>query len=250
MNRKICLYTFFLITTLLLLLGANYSFDENVENISKTVDQDSREADSRVQNNAVYEETLSNSAEEIGSAIKKFESSKRWYEKFPNGVEGIGAVRDEEGGLAFLNTSQKVLSKALKFDEDIELIKGLIQDPATTKEISQYYLNLPGKFHMVEEASRVKMVNFLTAGLELFTGSAVEPVKQVILDIITVNVADDLQLGQAQSIAGDKIRLLAALHKYQKGAYDKLIETKSFLPKKNQKILDYFMRQMETTDET
>jgi hypothetical protein len=155
-----------------------------------------------------------------------------------NKPEMLGKIQHETGSLSFLNSTYPILNKALRTSEDIEFLKEEFSKPENHKAIVDHYKKLPQTFLFVEEASRVKMVGFLVAALEL-EGDWKEQVLDTVQKISSKDVRTVGDTGVAQSFAGDVIRLLAATEKYDQAEYIRL--KKNLLSSKcNEKILTYY----------
>jgi hypothetical protein len=174
-------------------------------------------------------------------------SAHYWY-RYPNNADTYGTNIAETGPREFLNGSQSILQKALKNSEDLDKLKVLFSNPANYQNIAEHYENLPHTFYFIEEATRIKMLNFLIASLEFGSapqaeGEAAVEAKAKALSLASkiagLNVRDITDRGLAQSIAGDIIRILAALRKYAPDAY---AELKTILNEQdiNTKLLVHF----------
>lgn len=171
---------------------------------------------------------------------KKPSNSQPYWENYPNTSESFGKSIEESGPRIFLNTSQLILKKALKSTEDMEELRTLFSSPETYQTILKHYDQLPDRFYFVEEATRVKMLNFLIAAMEL-GGEWREMSLPLARHIAGTNLKEIRDPGLAQSIAGDVLRILGATIKYDRAAYEKLrldLEDRKI----NSKILAYFER--------
>ncbi len=196
---------------------------------------ESRDLMSRLDKKADEVKVVLGKVSEPGS--KTLEPEEYWLQ-YANDSSSYGVEFEESGPRIFLNSSQNVLKKAIKSLEDRSSLLDLLNQPLNHQAILQHYGSLPKDFHFVEEASRVKMLNLLIAGLEITQGDHTETLQTVdsILKIQPSTVANE---GLAKSIAGDQLRLLAALHKYAPVHYQS-VASELKREESQSKIIAYF----------
>ncbi|RYZ90702.1 MAG: hypothetical protein EOP04_03080 [Proteobacteria bacterium] len=186
--------------------------------------------------------------EEIRSAVSQAEETepKQFWLNTPNNSDAYGVNFDETGDRTFLNDSQIILAKALKSSDDRAALEGLMSHEEHFLTIESHYADLPGEFYFVEEASRVKMLNFLISNLEISSGEHKRTIDSI-RNVLRVSVKSIAHEGLAKSIAGDQIRLLAALRKHSPKSYETLAaELKG--DDVNTKVVAYFEEALAPSD--
>jgi hypothetical protein len=167
------------------------------------------------------------------------ENKEAYWRSYTNNVEIYGTNVEETGPRSFLNTSYKILRKAVKDSNDLQKLQDLYANPQNMQTIADHYKSLPEQLYFVEEATRVKMLDFLISNLEFNRGSLESPVSDTIQTIIQTNVVAIEDKAVAQSLAGDIIRLLAALEKYEPEMYQKTVRDLEH-HSLNNKIIAYY----------
>lgn len=168
------------------------------------------------------------------------EEVEYWLD-FPHDSTTYGVEIEESGRRSFLNRSQSALKKAIKSMEDRTLVLDLLDQSANHETILQHYQSLPQDIHFVEEATRVKMLNLLIAALEMTQGEH----RSTLQTVDTILKMDASKLGgegMAKSVAGDQLRLLAALKKYAPAQYQ-LVAEHMKAGEQQRKLIEYFEKE-------
>jgi len=197
----------------------------------------SKDTDDQLANVSHFDDHVLGESEKLVKSQSRSHLSRYW-DHYPNTSESYGEDIAETSERSFLNESQKILSKSLKTREDLIKLKSIFSVRKNYETIADHYHDLPESFYFVEEATRIKMLNFLIASMEI-GDERVDLTLDVARKILSTNVVEIGDPGLAQSVGGDVIRILAAVRKYYGDQYE--IIKKDLLEKSvNTKLIDYF----------
>jgi len=150
-----------------------------------------------------------------------------------------GMKLNEAESASFLNRSSFILNKPIRtLQEDLE-IKRLLSSTVAYDAISQHYINeVPDKFLFAEEITRIKMIEFITAALELSENPNRQKLEMTIEGIVTLPIAEISDLEVRRSLAGDVLQLLGATRNKASDIHSNMLQRMT-ASKTNLKILAF-----------